>query len=207
MRLQCAVSDDVLRMALGCRPYNYSWMDQRKLEFAFRLATMAADRLPARLDGSGRLAAFGPQRASQHTCWYHGMVASLEHSAGIEAAELAAAAGISMAGFKRTAIGAVRKRDVLQWAYHLRVLGDLLGEHTNQRPRYLAGPLTEVQRLSSSAALGSCLRPGAAISRARPERHSAAHSARSARHHALLASSAFAAERAAMLAAVQQVVE
>jgi hypothetical protein len=48
MRLPCAVADDVLRMELGCRPYA-SWMDQRKLEFAFRLAVMGADRLPARV--------------------------------------------------------------------------------------------------------------------------------------------------------------
>jgi hypothetical protein len=48
VRLPYAVADDVPRMEFGCRPYA-SWMDQRKPEFAFRLTTMAADRLPARV--------------------------------------------------------------------------------------------------------------------------------------------------------------
>jgi hypothetical protein len=39
------IPDDVLRMELGCRSYA-SWMDQRKLEYAFRLGRMSDDRLP-----------------------------------------------------------------------------------------------------------------------------------------------------------------
>jgi hypothetical protein len=34
--LNSHIPDDVLRMELGCRSYA-SWMDQRKLEYAFRL--------------------------------------------------------------------------------------------------------------------------------------------------------------------------
>ncbi len=48
VRLPCAVADDVLQMEFGCRPYA-SCMDQRKLEFAFRLKTVAADRSPIRV--------------------------------------------------------------------------------------------------------------------------------------------------------------
>jgi len=82
-----------------------------------------------------------------------GVVASLERAVGLTVAELAAAAGTSRASFKRAASGAVRKRDVREMrrkakstvGHHLRVLGDP-GEHANQLQRYLAGPLTEVQR-------------------------------------------------------------
>jgi hypothetical protein len=82
LRLPCAVADDVLRMQLGCRPY-VSWMDQRKLEFALRRATMAADRLPARVvaaAGWPRLARKG--LPSMHA----GVVASLEHAVGLNVA-------------------------------------------------------------------------------------------------------------------------
>lgn len=46
VRLDCNVAHDVLRMELGCRSYS-SWMDQRKLEYAYRLALIPAARLPS----------------------------------------------------------------------------------------------------------------------------------------------------------------
>jgi hypothetical protein len=139
LRLPCAVADDVLRMELGCRPY-VSWMDQCKLEFAFRLATMAADSLPARV-----AAARWPRLARKGLSGMHAsMVASLERAVGLNVAKLAAAAGASRASFKRAASGAVRKQDVEMRrkarstvGHHLRVLGDP-GEHANQLQRYLA---------------------------------------------------------------------
>jgi hypothetical protein len=87
VRLPVAVADDVLRMELGCRPYASSWMDQRKLEFAFRLATMAANRLPARVASAcwPRLARKGGPalRAA--------VVAALERAVAVDVAPLAAA--------------------------------------------------------------------------------------------------------------------
>jgi hypothetical protein len=124
-------------------------MDQRKLEFSFRLATMEADRLPARV-----AVASWPQLARKGMpCMHDGMVTSLERAVGLNVAELAAAAGASTASFKQAASGAVRKRDVREMrrkaksmvGHQLRVLGDP-DEHANQLQRYLAGPLTEVQR-------------------------------------------------------------
>jgi hypothetical protein len=103
----CSVADDVLRMELGCRPY-VSWTDQRKLELAFRLATMAADSLPAHVAAAGCPRTARKGLPSMHA----GVVASLEHA--LTAAELprvAAAADTSRTSFKRTASGAV-KRDV-----------------------------------------------------------------------------------------------
>jgi hypothetical protein len=71
-------------MELGCRPYA-SWMDQRKLEFAFQLATMeAADRLPARV-----AAASWPRQARKGLPSMHaGVAASLERAVGPNVAEL-----------------------------------------------------------------------------------------------------------------------
>jgi hypothetical protein len=148
MRLPCAVADDVLRMELGCRPYA-SWMDQRKLEFAFRLAVMDADRLPARVASAcwPRLKRKG--LPSMHAC----VVAALEHAVGLTVAESAAAEGATKAAFKKAAGEAVRVRDVRSMrreakstvCHHLRVLGNP-GEHANQLQLYLSGPLTEVQR-------------------------------------------------------------
>jgi hypothetical protein len=81
------VADDVLRMELGCRPYA-SWMDQRKLEFAFRLATMmAADSLPARV-----ASACWPRLARKGLPVLHaGVVIALERAVDLDVAPLAAA--------------------------------------------------------------------------------------------------------------------
>jgi hypothetical protein len=88
------------------------------------------------------------------------VVAALKRAVGLNVAGLAAAAGTSRASFKWAASGAVRKRhvrDVREMrrkakstvGHHLRVVGDP-GEHANQLQRYLAGPLTEVQRFKFS---------------------------------------------------------
>jgi hypothetical protein len=208
LRLPCAIADDVLRMELGCRPYA-SWMDQRKLEFAFRLATMAADRLPARV-----AAASWPRQARQGLPGMHaGVVASLERAVGLNVAELAAAAGASRASFKQAAGGAV-KQDVREMrrkakstvGHHLRVLGDP-DEHANQLQRYLAGPLTEVQRYRFVCRAGVLLTARRRFQQGQaqtaqcpfcPERPE------ETMHHALLACSAFDAERAAMWSAVER---
>jgi hypothetical protein len=126
----------------------------------FRLAIMEADRLPARVAAASwpRLARKG--QPSMHA----GVVASLERAVSLNVAELAAAAGTSRASFKRAASGAVRKRDVREMrrkarstvGHHLRVLGDP-GEHNDQLQRYLAGPLTEVQRFKSVCRAGVLL--------------------------------------------------
>jgi hypothetical protein len=64
-----------------------SWMDQRKLEFAFRLATMATDRLPALVASAcwRRLARKGVPAL------HAGMVAALERAVALDVAPLAAA--------------------------------------------------------------------------------------------------------------------
>ena len=209
MRLPCAVADDVLRMELGCRPYA-SWMDQRKLEFAFRLAAMEADRMPARVASAcwPRLARRG--LPSMHAC----VVSALEHAVGLKVADLAAAGGVTTAAFKKLAGEAVRVRDVRSMrrdakstvCHHLRVLGGP-GRHANQLQRYLAGPLTEVQRFKFICRAGVLPTARRRFQQGRaqtaqcplcPERPE------ETMQHALLACSAFAAERAAMWAALEQ---
>jgi hypothetical protein len=92
--------------------------------------------------------------------------------------------------------------------HHLRVLGNP-GEHANQLQRYLAGPLTEVQRFKFVC------RAGVLLTARRRFQQGQAQTARcpfcperleETMHHALLACSAFDAERAAMWAAVEKVV-
>jgi hypothetical protein len=185
-------------------------MGQRKLEFAFWLATMAADRLPAWV-----VAAAGwPQLARKGLPSMHAwVVASLERAVGLNVVGLAAAAGTSRASLKQTASGAVRKQDVREMrrkvtstvGHHLRVLLGDQGEQASQLQRYLAGPLTKCSASSSYAARVSCLRPDAAFSRARPRRRGA-HSARSAwrKPCIMLCWRARPLIRAAMWAAVTQ---
>jgi hypothetical protein len=70
-------------------------MDQRKLEFSLWLATMEADRLPARVAAAG-----WPQLARKGMpCMHAGVVTSLERAVGVNVAELAAEAGASRASF------------------------------------------------------------------------------------------------------------
>ena len=85
---------------------------------------------------------------------------------------------------------------------HLRVLGEP-GAHANQLQRYLSGPLTEVQRFKFICRAGVLLTAGRRYQQGQaqtarcpfcPERPE------ETIHHALLACSAFAAERAALWA-------
>jgi hypothetical protein len=153
VRLPCAVADDVLRMEFGCRPYA-SWMDPRKLEFAFRLQTMAADRLPARVASARWPAVARTGVPAMHA----GVVAALERAVDLKVTALAAT-GMGKAAFKKVAGEAVCARDVRAMRrqarstavlHHLRVLGDP-ARHMNQLQKYL----TALQ-VHLSAALESC---------------------------------------------------
>jgi hypothetical protein len=76
--------------------------------------------------------------------------------------------------------GRCGRRPSLRWATTcVRVLGNS-GEHAYQLQRYLAGPLTEVQRFKFVCRAGVLLTARPAFSRAKLKRPSA-HSARSAR--------------------------
>jgi hypothetical protein len=72
-------------MEFGCRPYA-SWMDQLKLGFAFRLKTMAADRLPARVASARWLAVACKGVPAMHA----GLVAAPERAADLTVTALAA---------------------------------------------------------------------------------------------------------------------
>ncbi len=134
-----AVADDVLRMEFGCRPYA-SWTDQRKLEFTFRLTTMAADRLPARV-ASARCSWPAVARTGA-PAMHAGVVAALERAVDIKVTALAAT------GMGKVTGEAVRARDVRAMrcqarstvCYHLRVLGNP-ARHTNQLQKYLTQQL------------------------------------------------------------------
>jgi hypothetical protein len=206
--LPCAVADDVLRMELGCRPYA-SWMDQRKLEFAFRLAAMAADRLPARVASAG-----WPSRARKGAPALHsGVVAALERAVDFKVADLAGA-GVTAAAFKKTAGEAVRARDVRAMqrrakstvSHHLLVLGSP-AQHTNQLQQYLSGPLTESQRLKFICRAGVMRTARRRWQQGRapsPQCPMCPGGQEETMQHALLACSAFAAERAAMWASIER---
>ena len=115
-------------------------MDQRKLEFAFHLATMQCDRNPA-IVASAR---WPPARRAGQPRLHLEVVWELERVVGLQVG-MEAAGGASKAQFKRAVAAAVHGRDmqamrrralptVLQ---HLTVLGDP-GQHPNQLQRYLA---------------------------------------------------------------------
>jgi hypothetical protein len=207
VRLPCAVADDVLRMEFGCRPYA-SWMDQRKLEFAFRLRTMAADGLPARVASARWPAVARTGVPAMHV----GVVAALERAVDLKVTALAATA-MGKAAFKQVAGEAVRARDVRAMRrqarstvlHHLRVLGDP-ARHTNQLQKYLTGPLTESQRFKFIC------RAGIMPTARRQWQQGRASTAKcllcpegpeETMLHALLACSAFATERAAMWAELE----
>ncbi len=65
MGLNSHIPDDVLRMELGCKSYA-SWMDQRKLEYAFRLGRMSDDRLPRHVSKAAWPAAGGQCHERMH---------------------------------------------------------------------------------------------------------------------------------------------
>jgi hypothetical protein len=63
---------DVLRMEVGCRSY-ISWMDQRKLEYAYRLRLMAPSRLPRRVAAAAKPALRRPCLHSEVVAAVHSM--------------------------------------------------------------------------------------------------------------------------------------
>ncbi len=105
--LQCQVPDDVLRMEFGCRSYA-SWMDQRKLEYAFRLGVMQADRLPRRVAEAAWPATSGPKHARLH----EGLVQAIAVAAGVDV-HSCVSDGMTFTRFKRCAAQAVRKQDMV----------------------------------------------------------------------------------------------
>ena len=147
-----------------------------------------------------------------HAC----VVSALENAVGLKVAESAAAEGATAAAFKKAAGEAVRVRDVRSMrreakstvCHHLRVLGGP-ETHATRLQQYLSGPLTEVQRFKFICRAGVLPTPAGRRyqqGRARtarcpfcPERP-----AEETIHHALLACSAFAAERAALWARMEQ---
>ena len=197
-----AVANDVLRMELGCRPYS-SWMDQRKLEFAFRLAGMQAERLP-RLVSAARWPRGKQQgQPSMHAA----LVTALEHQVQVRVAECRAQ-GDTAAVFKRKVAAAVRARDVRDMRrrsqstvqHHLRMLGDP-AEHTTRLPRYLSGPLSELQRFQLICRAGILLTAERRSSMRRTESAlctCCSAGVRETLHHALLTCGGFATELQAM---------
>jgi hypothetical protein len=184
-------------------------MDQRKLEFAFRLKTMAADRLPARVASASWPVVARKGMPAMHA----GVVSALEQAVDIKVPALAAA-GVGKAAFKTVAGDVVRARDVRAMRrragstvlHHLRVLGDP-ARHTNQLQRYLTGPLTESQRFKFICRAG--VMPTARRQWQQGRASTAkcllcpAEGLEETMHHALLACSAFATERDTMWAELE----
>jgi hypothetical protein len=93
-------------MSSGWRSY-ISWMDQRRLEYAYRLRLMAPSRLPRRVAA----AAWPAKPALRRPCLHSEVVAALIADTCLDlAAEQAAAC--SYAQLKQRAAAAVRKRDM-----------------------------------------------------------------------------------------------
>ena len=142
VNVPCHVPDDVLRMELGCRPYA-SWMNQRKLEYAFRLRMMSHDRLPRRV-----AEAAWPMPGGQcHERMHAGIVAAIEAKTQVDVAA-AVANKMSYGKFKSHAARAVRARDmkdVLRQkrstvSRYVRIMGDPEC-FPNKLQDYLLGPV------------------------------------------------------------------
>jgi hypothetical protein len=145
--LNSHVPDDVLRMELGCRPYA-SWMDQRKLEYAFRLQRMSDDRLPRHVSEAAWPAVGGQCHERMHA----GVVSAIEAKTKVDV-HAAAESKISYAAFKCSAALAVRAHDMKcvtrlhrsTVGRYVRIIGD--PEHfPNQLQGYMLGPVTAAQK-------------------------------------------------------------
>jgi hypothetical protein len=148
MRAPGTAADDVLRMEVGCRSY-ISWMDQRKLEYAYRLRLMAPSRLPRRV-----AAAVWPCKPGlRRPCLHSEVVAALIADTCLDlAAEQAAAC--TYAQLKQRAAEAVRKRDmrVTRRSSKSTVyrLWSILGQpelYPNACQQYLVGTLSAGQHM------------------------------------------------------------
>ena len=103
MGLDCNVSDDVLRLEFGCRSCA-SWMRQRVLEYAFKVARMDAARLPAVVARCAWPLAQHARRPELHAA----VVARHEGAVGIQVAPHAACADTTYAAYKVQVSRAVR---------------------------------------------------------------------------------------------------
>ena len=107
------VSHDVLRLEFGCRSYG-SWMDQRKLEYAFRLQAMAPGRLPRLVSQCAWLPAAGSAEPIRgvvpKSLWLqHEVAAGVAADVGLVVLDHA---GDTYAAFKTLAALHVRVRDM-----------------------------------------------------------------------------------------------
>jgi hypothetical protein len=146
LRAPGTAADDVLRMEVGCRSY-ISWMDQRKLEYAYRLRLMAPSRLPRRVAA----ATWPARQALRRPCLHSEVVAALIADTCLDLAA-AQAAACSYAQLKQLAAAAVRKRDmrVTRRADKSTVyrLWSIMGQpelYPNMCQQYLVGPLSAGQ--------------------------------------------------------------
>ena len=148
LRAPGTAADDVLRMELGCRPY-ISWMDQRKLEYAYRLRLLAPGRLPKCV-----AAASWPGRADlRRPCLHSEVVASVVAATGLDLAA-AQAEACSFSALKRQAAEAVRRRDMrltcrsdMSTVYRLWCILGQPDLYPNAPQQYLAGCLSPGQHM------------------------------------------------------------
>jgi hypothetical protein len=146
VRLNCHVAHDILRMELGCRSYS-SWMDQRKLEYAYRLATMHPARLPSVVS-----AATWPPPRSRSAPMHAELAAALQASVGVSVLANRTS-GVSYGIFKGLVGLAVRRRDMVvarsggrsTVGCYDRIVG-CPGLHPIQLQPYLTGPMTALHR-------------------------------------------------------------
>jgi hypothetical protein len=147
VNLNSHIPDDVLRMELGCRSYA-SWMDQRKLEYAFRLRQMSADRLPRHVAE----AAWPTTGGQCHERMHAGLVSAIEAKTKVDV-DAAVRDKVSYATFKCRVAEAVRAHDMKcvmrkhrsTVSRYVRIIGD--PEHfPNQLQEYMLGPVTAAQK-------------------------------------------------------------